>query len=92
MNDQLDNEARQQGSGEKQPVQKEESSPSAADKGKNPSKQSSSHGLPWGFVAAAAAGFFLLSNKDKLGHDGAFIYIIGAIVLGVLSANMLGRK
>lgn len=49
-------------------------------------------GLPWGVVAAAAAGTFLWFNKDRLSHEGGFFYIIGAIALGVMSANMLGRK
>jgi hypothetical protein len=48
--------------------------------------------VPWGFLALAAAGTFLFMNKEKLGSEGGFIYIIGAIVLGVLSANMLARK
>jgi len=53
------------------------------------SKQS---GLPWGFVALSAAGAFLFMNKEKIGSKGGFVYIIGAIVLGILSANMLARK
>ncbi len=53
---------------------------------------SASSGLPWIVVAAAAAGFFLFTNRDKLASPGAFIYVIGAVFLAVSSANMLGRK
>lgn len=49
-------------------------------------------GLPWGFVAIAGGVFYLMSNKANLAGDGAFIYVIGAIVVGVLSANNLTRQ
>ena len=50
-------------------------------------------GLPWGFVAVTAGILYFWRNIDKLGHRGGFIYIIAAIVLGVLSANIIvGRK
>ena len=49
-------------------------------------------GLPWGFVAAAAAGTFLVMNLEKVRVNGGSIYVIGAVVLGILSANMLSRK
>lgn len=47
--------------------------------------------LPWG-IAASAAVFFLMMDKDKLVQKGGFIYIIGAIVLGVATANRYRRK
>ncbi len=49
-------------------------------------------GLPFWFVALSAAGIFLYSNREKLGQKGGFIFVIGAVVLGVLSGNMLGRR
>jgi len=49
-------------------------------------------GLPWGFVAAAAAGFFLFMHKEQLGQSGGFIIVIGAIFLGIMSANLMQRK
>jgi hypothetical protein len=52
---------------------------------------SPSSGLPFGFVAAAAAGIFILSHQEQLGHEGGLIVIIGAVVLGLISARMLFR-
>jgi len=49
-------------------------------------------GLPWGFVAFAAAGTFLFLNKEAVMTDGGFIYGIGALVLGVMLANMMAGK
>lgn len=49
-------------------------------------------GLPWLFVATTAAGVFIFSNRDKLDEDGGFIIIIGAIILAVMSANMMTRE
>lgn len=68
--------------------------PAQPDKSSNPPPQAASTGgeLPWGFVAVAAGAFFLMSNKAHLAGDGAFIYLIGAIVLGVLSANSLSSR
>ena len=56
------------------------------------SKPSSSSGLPFGIIAAAAAGWFLMGHKNQLGEKGGFIIIIGAVVLGLLSASMLSKK
>jgi MFS family permease len=53
---------------------------------------STQSGLPWGFVALAAAGTFLFMKNEMLGTQGGFIYIIGAIIVGILSANMLTRR
>lgn len=57
-----------------------------------PAQTGGGGGLPWGFVAVAAAAFFLYSNRQSLAGDGAFIYIVGAVILGVMSANMLARR
>ena len=57
-----------------------------------PQPASSSGGLPFGIIAAAAAGWFLMGHKDQLGDKGGFIIVIGAIVLGVMSAGMLSKK
>ena len=80
------------GSSEPMPSPEPRNSDSPQDAKENASGGASAGGLPWGFVAGAAAIFFLLSNKEKLGGEGAFIYIIGAIVLAVLSANMFSRR
>jgi hypothetical protein len=56
------------------------------------SQPSGSSGLPFGIIAAAAAGWFLMGHKNQLGENGGFIIIIGAVVLGLLSASMLSKK
>lgn len=79
-----------------QPNSKGEPNPSASEqKAPNepqPQPASSSGGLPFGIIAAAAAGWFLMGHKEQLGDKGGFIIVIGAIVLGVMSAGMLSKK
>lgn len=71
--------------------------PAPVETAKPPRDESAEEGskqtvLPWAFVAAAAAGTFLAFNWEKVRGRGGFIYLIGAVVLGILSANMLSKK
>lgn len=71
--------------------QREPNTPVKPDEPSDSPKKSSA-GLPFGFIAAAAAGWFLMGHREQLGQQGGFIFIIGAVVLGVLSAGMMSRK
>ena len=53
-----------------------------------PPSAAASAGLPFGFVAVAAGAFFLYSHREQLAGKGGFIVLGGAIILGIMSANI----
>ena len=54
-----------------------------------------SNGLPFALIAAAAGGWFLMGHKAGFHGSDALIIIVGAIVVGLVSASLLkdvGRR
>jgi hypothetical protein len=54
--------------------------------------ESKSGGLVWIVIVIAAGGFFVWANRDKLGQKGGIVIVVAAIVIGIITANIIKKS